>query len=63
MTRETYTRDEVRGYVHHLRNLVGKIDGYLELRRTTTSRGKKAYYQRKIQEKTDEISHFLDQIP
>ncbi len=60
--KKIYTRKEVRYHVHQLRNIASKIDGYLALRRTATSRGKKSFYQRKIQEKTDEILQYLNQI-
>jgi len=63
LERAGYSYEEVRKYVHDLRGIVSKIDGYLELRRTTHSRGKKSYYQKKVQEKVDELTLYLDQIP
>ena len=60
---DDYPYQDVRDFIHGLRNIVSKIDGYLDLRRNATSRGKKAFYQRKIQEKTDELISYLETLP
>ena len=55
-----YERSEVRKFVHDLRNVTSKLNGYILLRLSTNSRGKKAFYMRKIREKAEELEDLID---